>query len=191
MSLFARQASPRLVEDDAGAAQAGGCKKRARPHRHSAGGIGSHRADSVAAIVSDHLGRGLEPRDPQGHGFVAVLSNEPQGGLAMRRRGPAGELRYVRQRDRPHYWGLSFGAPFFRWWSGHLQVGGHDARPMLTDDRFALDSGHGADMPEGPSGAMSGQQPRASLTASNSVTPSSVPCPKTATTGLPGSSRKQ
>ena len=35
-----------------------GAKSRARPDRHSAGRIGSHRRDGVAAIFPDHLGRG-------------------------------------------------------------------------------------------------------------------------------------
>src|SRR5262249_47628615 len=51
--------------------------------------------------------------------FVAVLSNEPQGGLAMRHRGPSG-IRYARQRDF-YGWGGHSGGSFFcrsfaRWW---------------------------------------------------------------------------
>ena len=57
--------------------------------------------------LSHETGRGTE--------FVAVLSNEPQGGLAMRRRGPGAEFRYARQRGGLYYWGAPFGAPFFRW----------------------------------------------------------------------------
>jgi hypothetical protein len=57
--------------------------------------------------LSDETGKGTE--------FVAVLSNEPQGGLAMRRHGPGSELRHARQRDRQFYWRSPFGAPFFSW----------------------------------------------------------------------------
>ena len=46
-------------------------------------------------IISDEA---LSPETGKGTEFVAVLSNEPQGGLAMRKR-PATEFRYVRQRD--------------------------------------------------------------------------------------------
>src|SRR5262249_4441092 len=46
-------------------------------------------------IVSDEA---LSPETGKGTEFVAVLSNEPQGGLAMRKR-PSGETRYARQRD--------------------------------------------------------------------------------------------
>jgi hypothetical protein len=45
--------------------------------------------------------------------FVAVLSNEPQGGLVMRRRSPPAEFRYVRQRQ--YYWGSPYGAPHSPW----------------------------------------------------------------------------
>jgi len=46
-------------------------------------------------IVSDEA---LSPETGKGTEFVAVLSNEPQGGLAMRKH-PSGETRYARQRD--------------------------------------------------------------------------------------------
>jgi len=42
--------------------------------------------------LSRETGKGTE--------FVAVLSNEPQGGLAMRRPSPAGQFEYARQRER-------------------------------------------------------------------------------------------
>jgi hypothetical protein len=51
-------------------------------------------------IVSDEA---LSPETSKGTEFVAVLSNEPQGGLAMRKRS-SGEVRYARQRDAyPEY----------------------------------------------------------------------------------------
>jgi hypothetical protein len=46
-------------------------------------------------IISDEA---LSPETGKGTEFVAVLSNEPQGGLAMRKR-PSSEVRYARQRD--------------------------------------------------------------------------------------------
>jgi hypothetical protein len=46
---------------------------------------------------------------------VAVLSNEPQGGLTMRRRGPGPESRYARPRYRQFYWRSPFGALFSAW----------------------------------------------------------------------------
>jgi lipoprotein-anchoring transpeptidase ErfK/SrfK len=72
-------------------------------------------------IVSDER---LSPETGKGTEFVAVLSNEPQGGLAMRRR-PSSEVRYARQRDvypefgyarqrdRGYYWG--YRSPFSIW----------------------------------------------------------------------------
>jgi len=46
----------------------------------------------------------LSPETGKGTEFVAVLSDEPQGGLAMRKR-PAGEASYARRRDM----GVEFG----------------------------------------------------------------------------------
>jgi len=74
-------------------------------------------------IVSDES---LSPETGKGTEFVAVLSNEPQGGLAMRKR-PSSEVRYARERnfgyefgyarqsDRPYYWRSPFGGPFSTW----------------------------------------------------------------------------
>ena len=62
-------------------------------------------------IISDEA---LSPETGKGTEFVAVLSSEPQGGLAMRRR-PATEFRYARQRERQFYWRPPFGAPFSTW----------------------------------------------------------------------------
>jgi lipoprotein-anchoring transpeptidase ErfK/SrfK len=63
-------------------------------------------------IISDEA---LSPETGKGTEFVAVLSNEPQGGLAMRRHGPGPELRYARQRYRQFYWRSPFGALFSTW----------------------------------------------------------------------------
>jgi lipoprotein-anchoring transpeptidase ErfK/SrfK len=57
--------------------------------------------------LSRETGRGTE--------FVAVLGNEPQGALAIRRRGPSAGFRYARQRDRQYYSGSFFGTSFSRW----------------------------------------------------------------------------
>ena len=61
-------------------------------------------------IISDEA---LSPETGKGTEFVAVLSDEPQGGLAVRRRSPATEFGYARQRERQFYWRPPFGAPFF------------------------------------------------------------------------------
>ena len=51
----------------------------------------------------------LSPETGKGTEFVAVLSNEPQGGLAMRRH--PGEVRYARQRYQ-NYWRSPFGSSY-------------------------------------------------------------------------------
>jgi lipoprotein-anchoring transpeptidase ErfK/SrfK len=70
-------------------------------------------------IVSDE---GLSPETGKGTDFIAVLSHEPQGGLAMRHRG---ETRYARQRDfypmfgyapqRQNYWRSPFSSQSSTW----------------------------------------------------------------------------
>jgi hypothetical protein len=73
-------------------------------------------------IISDEA---LSPETGKGTEFVAVLSNEPQGGLAMRKR-PSGDARYARQRDvfpefgyAPQrdrsYWRSPFGSSYSTW----------------------------------------------------------------------------
>ena len=74
--------------------------------------IASTASPRSSLIISDEA---LSRETGKGTEFVAVLSGEPQGGLAMRRRGPAAGFRYVRQYDRPSYWGSPYGAPSFRW----------------------------------------------------------------------------
>ena len=85
--------------------------------------IGPTAAVRSSLIVSDEA---LSPETGKGTEFVAVLSNEPQGGLAMRKR-PSSEVRYARQRDvypefgyapqrdRGYYWGSSSRSPFSTW----------------------------------------------------------------------------
>jgi hypothetical protein len=74
--------------------------------------ISSTASPRSSLIISDEA---LSAETGKGTEFVAVLSNEPQGGLAMRRHGPGPELRYARQRDREFYWRSPFGAPFSTW----------------------------------------------------------------------------
>jgi hypothetical protein len=62
-------------------------------------------------IISDEP---LSRETSKGTEFVAVLSDEPQGGIAMRRRGPASQFGYVRQQGRMYYWGSPYGGPPFR-----------------------------------------------------------------------------
>jgi hypothetical protein len=59
-------------------------------------------------IISDEA---LSPETGKGTEFVAVLSNEPQGGLAMRKH-PASEVRYARQGDRAYYSRPTYGFPY-------------------------------------------------------------------------------
>ncbi len=63
-------------------------------------------------VVSDEA---LSAETRKGTEFIAVLSNEPQGGLAMRRRAPRTEFRYARQRERVYQARPYFGAPFSTW----------------------------------------------------------------------------
>jgi L,D-transpeptidase catalytic domain len=64
-------------------------------------------------IVSDEP---LSRETGKGTEFVAVLSEEPQGGLVMRRRSPSSGFRYARQPERFYSWGSSpYGAPSWRW----------------------------------------------------------------------------
>ena len=39
-----------------------------------------------------------------GNSWLVLLSGEPQGGIKMRRRAPAGEFGYARSRDRLPFW---------------------------------------------------------------------------------------
>jgi hypothetical protein len=73
--------------------------------------IASAASPRSSLIISDEA---LSPETGKGTEFVAVLSNEPQGGLAIRRRS-APKFRYERQRERPIYWRAPFGAPFSFW----------------------------------------------------------------------------
>ncbi len=75
-------------------------------------------APRASIIISDEA---LSQETGKGTEFVAVLSNEPQGGLSMRHRAPASGHRYVYPsysypRDDRYFYGRSpFGGGFFRW----------------------------------------------------------------------------
>jgi hypothetical protein len=62
-------------------------------------------------IISDEA---LSRETGKGTEFVAVLSDEPQGGIAMRRRGPASQFGNLRPQGRMYYWGSPYGSPSFR-----------------------------------------------------------------------------
>ena len=65
-----------------------------------------------SVIVTDEA---LSSETSKGTDFVIVLSDEPQGGIKFRRRGPATEFGYVRPPDRLPYWGSAFRSPFSSW----------------------------------------------------------------------------
>ncbi len=70
-------------------------------------------APRASLIISDEA---LSPETGKGTEFVAVLSNEPQGGLAMRKRPPRTDFRYARQRDQQQFfWRSPFGRSFSTW----------------------------------------------------------------------------
>jgi len=75
-------------------------------------------APRSSLIVSDEP---LSRETGKGTEFVAVLSEEPQGGLAMRKRSTPSGFRFVRQPDRQFYggsarsWGSPYGTPTYRW----------------------------------------------------------------------------
>ena len=82
------------------------------------GRIAPTTAPRSSLIISDEA---LSRETGKGTEFVAVLSEEPQGGLAMRRRSPPAGFGYARQPDRQYYWGSSgswgspYGRPTYRW----------------------------------------------------------------------------
>jgi len=62
-------------------------------------------------IISDEA---LSPETGKGTEFVVIMSDEPQGGIKMRRRSPDTEFRYVGPRNRQPYWS-PFAGPYSRW----------------------------------------------------------------------------
>jgi hypothetical protein len=74
-------------------------------------------APRSSLIISDEA---LSRETGKNTEFVAVLSDQPQGGLAMRRRSPPNASRYARHPDRPYWgswgsWGSPYGGPSYRW----------------------------------------------------------------------------
>ena len=66
-----------------------------------------------SVIVSDE---GASAETGRGTDFVVLLSGEPQGGIASRRRGYSHEARYGRYGYGDRFWGSSFRSPFFSSW---------------------------------------------------------------------------
>ena len=62
-------------------------------------------------IISDEA---LSSETSKGTEFVVIMSDEPQGGIKMRRRSPDTEFRYVGPRNRQPYWS-PFAGPYSRW----------------------------------------------------------------------------
>ena len=67
-------------------------------------------APRSSLIITDEA---LSSETGKGTDFVVLLSGEPQGGIKTRRRGPAAEFRYAR--DRLPYWRSPFAGPFSTW----------------------------------------------------------------------------
>jgi hypothetical protein len=66
-------------------------------------------APRSSLIITDEA---LSSETGNGTDFVVLLSGEPQGGIKIRRRGPAAEFPYARPRDRLPHWGLPRGSLF-------------------------------------------------------------------------------
>jgi hypothetical protein len=63
-------------------------------------------------IISDEA---LSSETGKGTEFVILMSDEPQGGIKFRRRGPNAEVRYQRPRDHLSHWPFPFTCPFSTW----------------------------------------------------------------------------
>ena len=61
----------------------------------------SRRPRGSSLIISDEA---LSSETGKGTEFVVIMSDEPQGGIKMRRRSPDTEFRYVGPRNRLPYW---------------------------------------------------------------------------------------
>jgi hypothetical protein len=75
--------------------------------------------DRIAQIVSPRSSliisdEGPSPETGRGTEFVIVMSDEPQGGLAHRRRSTEAVVRYQSRRDRS-YWRSPFGGSYSTW----------------------------------------------------------------------------
>jgi hypothetical protein len=67
-------------------------------------------APRSSLIVTDEA---LSSETGSGTDFVVPLSDEPQGGIKTRRRGPGNEFSYARPRDSPALLALAFRGPVF------------------------------------------------------------------------------
>jgi len=63
-------------------------------------------------IISDEALSSETGKDTE---FVVIMSDEPQGGIKFRRRGPTAEVRYQGQRGRQPYWPFPFAGPYPTW----------------------------------------------------------------------------
>ena len=76
--------------------------------------------DRIAAMVSPRSSlivsdEGLSSETGNGTDFVVLLSGEPQGSLAIRRRRPPTEARYEFPRGRPSWWRSPWAGPYSTW----------------------------------------------------------------------------
>ena len=69
-------------------------------------------APRSSLIITDEA---LSSETGNGTDFVVLLSDEPQGGIKIRRRDPGAEFGYARPRDRLPYRRWPFAAPFSTW----------------------------------------------------------------------------
>ena len=63
-------------------------------------------------IISDEA---LSSETGKGTEFVILMSDEPQGGIKFRRRGPSADVRYQQSRGRLPYWPFPFASPYSTW----------------------------------------------------------------------------
>ncbi|MGY3461271.1 hypothetical protein ACVWW5_006721 [Bradyrhizobium sp. LM3.4] len=80
---------------------------RARPHHHPAGGVGSHRADGIAALVDRHLGRAAERRD-QLPNRVRCRAEQPSAGRLHHAQADCGAADGNGKRRRLGQWRQRF-----------------------------------------------------------------------------------
>jgi L,D-transpeptidase-like protein len=69
-------------------------------------------APRSSLVITDEA---LSSETGKGTDFVVLLSGEPQGGIASRRRSPGTEFGYARPRDRLQYWRPPFAGPLSSW----------------------------------------------------------------------------
>jgi hypothetical protein len=127
-----------VVSLDDGSPHGAGVELQGRGRGNAGRAVGPALADPGAAkaaldrivIPQDALDRiaGMVPRSSlivtdealssetgKGTDFVVLMSGEPQGGIKMRRRGPAPAFVYAYPRNRPPLWRAPFPGPFSAW----------------------------------------------------------------------------